>query len=364
MKQRLIALTKQLVRIPSVSADAQKIDLIISTVKWLFETYPNVFLETHVENGKPSLIIQNFSWKHADIALCGHLDVVPASEEGQFEPYEEDGKLYGRGCADMKDGCAIIITLMQELLSMWYTDKKIALRLTTDEEVGGVDGMWALVKHGWSTDVALIPDSGDVHDVTIATKGILTIWLQVHGKATHSSRPRRGDNALEKAYTLYQEIKKSIEEPDLLVAEEKYRWTSVQLTELSGWVAMNVTPGEATMTINIRHVESYTEDSLRASIEPLLEKYTTDLVKRSYGNIMSTSEDNLIVQKYKKIAEELVWPITLSKEHGSTDGAHLPAATTVILHQPTDAHIHSKGEYTMIDELEKIYEIYKMFILS
>jgi acetylornithine deacetylase/succinyl-diaminopimelate desuccinylase-like protein len=103
--------------------------------------------------------VQNFEGKHADIALCGHLDVVPPSKEGQFEAYEEDGKLYGRGCGDMKDGCAIMITLIQELLSSGFTDKKIALWLTADEEIGGKDGMLALVQDGWETDVAIIPDS-------------------------------------------------------------------------------------------------------------------------------------------------------------------------------------------------------------
>jgi acetylornithine deacetylase/succinyl-diaminopimelate desuccinylase-like protein len=78
---------------------------------------------------------------------------------------------------------------------------------------------------------------------------------------------------------------------------------------------------------------------------------------------MITPETHPIIQKYRHVAEAILGePVVLNKEHGSTDGAHLPPASTVILHQPTDAHIHGKGEYTTIDELEKIYEIYKRFI--
>ena len=127
---------------------------------------------------------------------------------------------------------------------------------------------------------------------------------------------------------------------------------------------MNVTPGEATMTINIRHTESYTHTSIRNMIDPLLLKYTSEIVEWSEGSLMITPEDHPTIQKYKKITEEIAGYTELEKEHGSTDGAKLPASTTLILHQPTDAHIHSKGEYTTIDELEKVYTIYKRFIVE
>lgn len=364
MKQRLIELIKQLVRIPSVSDDVQTLHEIVEYVKWLFSAYPSAEVQLMSYNTKPCLIVQNFEGKHADIVLCGHLDVVPPSEEGQFEPYEEEGKLYGRGASDMKDGCAIMIILMQELLAMGYKDKKIALWLTADEEVGGKDGMAALIADGWSADVVLIPDSGSLHEVTTAAKGLVNIWLKVHGETAHSSRPWRGDNAIEKAFALYNEIKSHIEQTELLNEENKYRWTTVQLTELFGWVAINVVPGEAMMTINIRYTESYNPHSLRDIVDPLLEKYTTEILDRSSTSFMITPETHPMIQKYKTIAEEITWSVRLHKAHGSTDGAHLPAETAIILHQPGDHRIHGKGEYTVVDELEKTYEVYKKFVLA
>ena len=364
MQQKLVELTKQLVRIPSVSSDIQKLHHIVEYVKWLFCAYPDAEVQLLSYNTKPCLIVQNFHGKHADIMFSGHLDVVPPSEDGQFEPYEEEGRLYGRWCSDMKDGCAIIITLMQELLASGYDDKNIALRLTTDEEVGWHDGMGALVADGRSADVALIPDSGSLDQITIASKGIVTMKLHVQGKSAHSSRPWRGDNALEKAYGLYQAIKWIIEQPDLLTEEHKYRGTTVQLTEINGWVAVNVTPGDARMTLNIRHTESYTANSIRDLVEPLLEKWATEMVVRSESNIIITPESHPMVQTYKQIVEEEVGHVELNKEHGSTDGSKLPTSTTIILHQPADAHIHGEGEYTTISELEKVYTVYKRFVLE
>jgi acetylornithine deacetylase/succinyl-diaminopimelate desuccinylase-like protein len=48
--------------------------------------------------------------------------------------------LYGRGSGDMKDGVALISLLMKECLENKLTDKKLLLLLTSDEEVGGIDG--------------------------------------------------------------------------------------------------------------------------------------------------------------------------------------------------------------------------------
>jgi succinyl-diaminopimelate desuccinylase len=53
-------------------------------------------------NNKPSIVIKNFDGKKANIIMNGHYDVVPPSEDGQFEPKEIDGKIYARGSGDMK----------------------------------------------------------------------------------------------------------------------------------------------------------------------------------------------------------------------------------------------------------------------
>jgi len=74
------------------------------------------------------------------------MDVVPPSEENHFEPVYKDGKIYARGAGDMKAGDAIMITLMKEVFMANFTDKKISLILTTDEEIGGENGAKKIVE--------------------------------------------------------------------------------------------------------------------------------------------------------------------------------------------------------------------------
>jgi acetylornithine deacetylase/succinyl-diaminopimelate desuccinylase-like protein len=134
MQQKIYDMITRLVRIPSVSSDTEQLHRIIDEVASIFQDIPGVHMKKYEFGGKPSFIVQNFVGDAADIVLAGHLDVVPAQDPSLFEPVEKDGKLWGRGCGDMKDGCALIILLMEELLRAGWNEKKISCRFTTDEE--------------------------------------------------------------------------------------------------------------------------------------------------------------------------------------------------------------------------------------
>jgi succinyl-diaminopimelate desuccinylase len=289
--------------------------------------------------------------------------VVPAQSQDLFEPLEKDGKLYGRWCWDMKDGCAIIILLMKKLLEEWYTQKKVSLRLTTDEEVWWIDGVWALVNDGRSWKIVLIPDAGDYTYVTYASKWIITVNLEVCGKAAHSSRPWMWDNALEKVYTIYQTIKQKLEDPEILYNTEERRSPSVQLTKCHGWIASNVLPEKALATINIRFTEQRTQESLLSLIQDVCEEYQATILTRESWPLMHTDVNNPYLLQFVDIVKDVTWQQPgLDKEHGTTDGRYFPPETTVLLYQPTDNHIHTAGEYTTVDQLEDVYNIYTLFV--
>jgi len=363
MQEQILWLLKDLVRIPSVTSDAKQLYIIIDYVKELFDSYEWVHIFECVHNDKPSLIIQNFEWKFADIVLSGHLDVVPAQSQDLFEPLEKDGKLYGRWCGDMKDGCSIIITLMKQLLEQWYTDKRVSLWLTTDEEIWWVDGVWALVQDGWWGKIALIPDAWDYTYITYASKGIISLNLEVTWHAAHSSRPWMWDNALEKVYALYQELKHQLEHEDILYATDDHRSTSVQLTKCHGGIASNVLPETAYATINIRFTEEWSQETIFQLIEATCEIYNATITSRESWPLMYTDPENTYLTQFSGFVEQITWAKpSLDKEHGTTDGRYFPPETTVLLYQPTDNNIHTAGEYTMVDQLEDVYNIYTLFV--
>ena len=95
-----------------------------------------------------NLVISNTEDKNLDIIFCGHIDVVPCDN---YEYYEKDGKVFGRGTFDMKGQVAS----MMSLLKFNNTNKKIALILTSDEEIGGY--CCKKIMEDYNSSLAVIP---------------------------------------------------------------------------------------------------------------------------------------------------------------------------------------------------------------
>lgn len=363
-KNDMLSLLRDLVAIPSVSTDIDALHTITSFVEKQFTSFACARIHKHIYNKKPSILIQNFDGLHADIVLCGHLDVVPA-DHNQFALTQKDGLRYGRWASDMKDGCAMMIFLMKEIVEKKYTDKRISLWLTTDEEVGWYDGVEALIKDGYGGDVIMIPDSGSLQTITHASKGIITIKIALEWKAVHSSKPWAGTNALEQIYLLYDAIKKQWEDSDNLYDKEKnHWWTSVQLTMLSWGKATNIIPWSATCAINIRCTTENIRHDILQNIESLVQSFGWTIQMIQTWPVMWSSPDNKNMQIYKNIAEEILWPVLYYKEHGTTDGRFFPDTSLVIMQQAKDHGIHSENECVDLDEVMKIYEVWRHFIFA
>lgn len=131
----ILDLTKQLIRIPSVTSDQEACKRVLEVLSGLFDTNACT-IERFEHHGFHSLIVKNFDGQRADICFNGHIDVVPPQSSDQREPIENDGMLFGRGAGDMKDGVSLITLLMKELCEKKLTDKKLMLMITADEEVG------------------------------------------------------------------------------------------------------------------------------------------------------------------------------------------------------------------------------------
>ncbi len=135
MQESMLHLIKQLIRIPSVTSDQNACKQVLDVIAAMFVDIPHARVEFFQDAGMHSLIVKNFDGKRADVCLNAHVDVVPPQDPSQFEPYEQDGLLYGRGAGDMKDGIALISVLMKDLCTQQTVTKKLLLMITADEEI-------------------------------------------------------------------------------------------------------------------------------------------------------------------------------------------------------------------------------------
>lgn len=142
--------------------------------------------------GRPTLLVN------------GHLDVVPINPAGwTHDPFGgtvADGRVWGRGAADMKGGIAAAI---EAVLALGRAGRSLpcdlVFHLVADEEQGGRLGTKVLTADGYvSGDACLVPEPTSL-SVCVAERGILTLEVLVYGRPAHASEPRRGLSAIEKA---------------------------------------------------------------------------------------------------------------------------------------------------------------------
>lgn len=145
--------------------------------------------------GRPRLIVN------------GHLDVVPVNAEAwtrdPFDPEVIDGRLYGRGSADMKGGIAAAVCALDVLDRAGVPPGcDLTFHLVADEERGGRLGTQALLERGLiEGDACLVPEPTDL-ELCVAERGLWQGRIHVAGRPAHGSRPRDGVSAIEHAARL------------------------------------------------------------------------------------------------------------------------------------------------------------------
>jgi len=138
------------------------------------------------------------------LVVNGHTDVVPAVPErwsrDPFSPGVVDGRLYGRGSADMKGGVAAAICALAALQAAGRRRScDIVFQFVADEERGGALGTRVLWESGLlSGDACLVPEPTSLA-VSVAERGLMQGEIVVRGRPGHGSRPREGVSAIEGA---------------------------------------------------------------------------------------------------------------------------------------------------------------------
>jgi len=358
MKKNILEVTKDLIKIPSSLNRPEAIQQVFDYAKDFFQDNKKIFLKTYHKNNKMSLVVSIVDTLTPDVLMIGHLDVVDASP-AMFEPREKDGKLFGRGACDMKSENAVMMCLLDELSEL-PNPPSVALMLTTDEEVGGKDGVEYLIKDiGYRCKVALVPDgSSSPEELIIANKGILHLCLSVKGIPAHGSAPWLGENAVEKMFKAYKKIKEVLPEND----EPDNWYTSVNLGVFSGGKTINQVPDSASCFIDIRFVETTNSSSVLDLIKKTVPECSIEVV--ASGMPCSTEFDNEFVELYCKVVKEKFnFNPKFGRNCGGHDGRFLSElGIPVIVTRPISGDQHSETEWVDIQSLNTFKEIYREFI--
>lgn len=193
-------LIDRLVAIPTVSRDSN-LPLIHFVRDYLAAHGVESHLIPNDDGTKANLYASVGPREEGGVVLSGHTDVVPvdgqAWDTDPFVPTERDGRLYGRGTADMKGFIAIGLALVPEMLARGL-DKPIHFALSFDEEAGctGAPGMIEEMARSVPRPRAVIVGEPTSCRLVTAHKGFLKFDTIVRGHEVHSSQVHRGVSAV------------------------------------------------------------------------------------------------------------------------------------------------------------------------
>ncbi|WP_132057308.1 M20 family metallopeptidase [Halorussus amylolyticus] len=349
------ALTRDLVAVPSHEDETEAGDFIEA---WLRAETDGDVTRDDVGN-----VIARKGPSASDapsLALVGHHDVVPPAEQqttadGEYVVEERDGRLYGRGTADMKGAVAASMLAFRDA----EPTGELVFASFVGEETGG-EGATGAIEDGFAPDCAIVAEGSTnyskegVTDVVIAHRGRRGSTVTARGTAAHASEPEAGENAVYRACDAVDVIR-GLEFPVVEVLGNEVHG-SIAVTGIDGGETWNVIPESCEIVVDERTVPGEYADLERVEdIEGVEWTVDSDLPPMECDDAAFADTVLAAAKDAQSGTPELV-----TKPHATDAGRLAEAGTTCVVcgaSEPGEAH--TKDESVGIDVLERCYEIYR-----
>lgn len=359
----VIELFKKLLESPSVTPEEGGIFDFL-------ETYLEGFTTIRIdrEGVKNLFAYRKFSeGKH--LCFAGHVDVVPAGEGWESDPFratEKDGYIYARGAQDMKSGVAAFVQALKEANTFEGT---LSLLLTSDEEgpakYGTVEVLAYLKEHNLLPDAVVVAEPtcenvfGDA--IKVGRRGSINGIIEIIGKQGHAAYPEKATNPVHQIAPVLSNIAGAF----LDEGDEYFAPSQIVITDIrAGIETTNVSPGKLKMMFNIRNSTRTDQEKVRAFIDAQLcgMDYTLSLDQSAYPFV--TDADTLVVRTLSDAIKEVCNIIPKNSTAGGTSDARFVAAygIDVIEFGVINDTIHAPNERTSIDEVRKLYTVFRKLI--
>ena len=321
--------------------------------------------------------------KGPHILLNGHVDVVPAQTEGwthdPFKPVVKNGRIFGRGSADMKGSDAAMIYSLKALAETNAPFKgSITSTFTTDEEVGGYSGVEYLIDQkviSKDIDYCLSPDNV-IHAVDIASLGDTELLIKVRGRAEHSGRGWTGVNAIEYAASLIERLKLLgavvSKRRSKIPTEPAFGNTRMRpglyVNMIKGGTKGNIIPDTCEILVDRRFIPEEKKDQVQKEVGVVVREFSRQTgVKAEMKPIlgyepMLTPPDHKLVKVLRKNAKRVLKrDVPPRGSQGSTDVAavsQLGIPVAIIGASRNDSRVHGVDEQVRISDIVSVTKIF------
>jgi acetylornithine deacetylase len=369
LSPRALALAQSFVRMNTVSANSN-LDLIHAVRDELQRLGVRSRLTFNADKTKANLFATLGEGKPAGVILSGHTDTVPwDGQDWSLDPLSgdvRDGKLYGRGSADMKSFIAIAVAHAEAFLA---SDAPFAVHFafSYEEEIGcfGVRELIADLRDAGVQPLACIVGEPTSMVPAIAHKGVYRYRCCVRGKEAHSSLTPQSVNAIEMAARLVGKVRDMAERFER--EEPRYDgfdvpFSTASVGQFHGGIADNVVPRDAEFRYEFRDLPTADAQAMQAQVvaharalEPAMKKVAPD-TGFSFETIceipsfLGSAQDPVTRLAQRLAGEDRTTLVAFGTEAGLFKNAGIP---TVVCGPGSIVQAHQPDEYVSLEQLAR-----------
>ncbi|MBL6847082.1 MAG: succinyl-diaminopimelate desuccinylase [Alphaproteobacteria bacterium] len=373
-----IELTSELIQCKSITPKSEgSLDIIISYLEPLGFNCEKIDFGEGIE--KVENLYARFGTMEPNIAFAGHVDVVPTGDINNWSinPFGgevKEGKVWGRGAADMKSGIAAFIAAVSDFLKDNKNLKEfgsISFIITSDEEGKAINGTkkvvdWLKGKSeiisgcivGEPTNVTRMGDT-----LKIGRRGSFTGSLTVTGIQGHVGYPHLAENPINSLLKMLEPFSKIY----LDEGTKDFQPSSIMITSIDvNNDASNVIPGEVKAKFNIRFNTLHSASSLKAMLEKQFSEVTSNYKFDFFCNAepFLTNDDFLKTTLQKAIQKVVNINPEKSTSGGTSDARFISKICPVIEFGLVGKTMHKIDENVEVNDIINLTKIYNQFLFN
>ncbi len=332
--------------------------------------------EAEGRTGRVNLICHRRQPGRPRLIFYAHIDVVPAQGWDAFKPRIEDGRIYGRGAADMKGGIAALLAGLEPLRGrpLRYDT---SVMITTDEEYSQASQLRYLAPR-------LQPVSGSYFFnldasfgyVGIASLGALHVDIRVKGRSVHSAMSHLGVNAVESAAPIMEALlalkSRVVQRKSRVLVHPETGLTRMQarlnINMIQGGLKVNIVPDQCIISVDRRLIPEESVGDARKELMETLEsvKGVEWELDRLFTIPTVPPCEEPIVDELAGVIKDVTGSTGKFGEMGSGDLPHIVKewggsefSLGVIR---ADSNIHGKDEFARLEDVANLGEIIRRFL--
>ena len=343
-----------------------KDDGAFAFIKTYLHTFEAIELDLH--GVKNLFLIKRFG-EGPHLCFAGHIDVVPAGEGWQSDPFVpkiENGIIYARGAQDMKSGVCAFLRACHDTT---HFDGTLSILLTSDEEGDAKYGTIEMLKH--LKQQALLPDFTIVAEPTsqhifgdaikIGRRGSINGVIEILGKQGHAAYPQKAINPIHQIAPLLSHLAGHY----LDEGDASFEPSQIVITDIRGGMEVtNVTPAKLKIMFNVRNSPKTTKEHLHAYIEQVLQGLDYTLSLSQSAKPFITKPDTRLVN----VVQNALIAITKNAPELSTAGGTSDARffgefgiETIECGVLNDT-IHAVNECVKLEDVEALVDVFTYII--